>query len=468
MKLPSLVKATAIRLTLRYIFIYTLVMGLAVVSLSLLTGHLVGADIKKNLKKQLSTIESTYAKSGIEATKAKVAALAGASAQKLFYLLISREGRVISGNLKGWPREASIRLNGDVQNIWLEDNVIPLKLDDDEVYWPVIATEFMDGTRLLIAHSVQQIKELHELTEFLLQTLGVAIVLSLLLGINLSRAILRRIKLISYTANGIMQGDLRQRILVSDRSDEFDDLARQLNAMLDKIQRLILGIREVTDNVAHDLRSPLTRLRNRLEITLLEQRSQSEYRKVIGQAVKDTEALIDTFNSLLRIAQVESGNHRELWTQFDLKRLVTDLADIYRPLVEDKNQSLETLCRTPIALFANADLIAQMLSNLLDNAIKYTPENGSIGIEVTRTELAVEITLRDSGPGIPHAEREHVLKRFVRLDNSRNTPGNGLGLSLVQATCRLHNAELILEDARPGLCVKILFPKQPLHNSGRP
>ncbi len=274
----------------------------------------------------------------------------------------------------------------------------------------------------------------------------------------MSRAILNRIKHISNTANEIMKGDLRRRILVSPRNDEFDALAHQLNAMLDRIQRLIRGIREVTDNVAHDLRSPLTRLRNRLEITLLEKRSQPEYRQVITRAMEDTEALITTFNALLRIAQVESGNHREQWTPFDLSQLVTDLADIYRPLAEEKNQSLDLICQSPIELYAHADLMAQMLSNLLDNAIKYTPEKGNICIQATRTDWAVEIVISDSGPGIPKEEQKHVLERFVRLENARNTPGNGLGLSLVQATCKLHSADLVLDDAHPGLTVKILFP----------
>ena len=285
MKLPNLLKATALRLTLRYVLAYALVMGIALGSLSLLTNFYVNSDIEATLREQLAFINNQAQIAGIEQAAQAVDRLVQQSDQEdIYYLLESEQGEKLSGNLQGWPQDSSIEPNGEVQNVWLEDNIVPVNIDDDEVYWPVVATQLKDGSRLLIAHSVQQIKDLHELTEFLLQTLSVSILLSLLLGITLSRAILKRIQRISNTADSIINGDLTQRVYISQRNDEFDALAHQLNTMLDCIQGLITGIREVTDNVAHDLRGPLTRLHNRLEITLLEERNPKEYRQVLEQA----------------------------------------------------------------------------------------------------------------------------------------------------------------------------------------
>ena len=207
--------------------------------------------------------------------------------------------------------------------------------------------------------------------------------------------------------------------------------------------------------MAHDLRSPLSRLRNRLEVTLLESRSEDEYRKAIGKTIEDTESLIKTFNTMLDIAQLDSGNNRKQWGRVDLNTLASDLEELYRPVAEMKGQEFRLVTGEPAEMTGSRDLLAQAIGNLLDNAIKYTPEGGSILLQVRRLEDAIEVVVRDSGTGIPAAEREHVLERFVRLENSRHTPGNGLGLSLVNAVAGLHGAELKLGDNRPGLIVTL-------------
>lgn len=459
MKLPNIFKTTAVRLAIRYLVIYAVVLGIALGTFALVTGHYVNKGIEAGLEADLASITAEYGKTGVDGARAEIQRLiSGKESGEHFFLLASEEGEKIAGNLIGWPEESEIALDGTIESAWLEDNILPTEVDDDEVYWPVIATELSDGTRLLVTRSVEQVEELNELVELLVEVLGAAVLLSIVMGVSIGRAILRRIETINDTAAEIMAGDLSTRIAISSRNDEFDTLAGRLNAMLDRIQALITGIRNVTDNVAHDLRSPLTRLRNHLEITLLEKRGEQEYRDAIERAMVDTESLINTFNSLLRIAQVESGNHREQWKVFDLGELVEDIANIYRPLAEEKRQQLSVTGVDAFRVFGNRDLIAQVFGNLLDNAVKYTPEAGRIDLRMRPLKASVEVRVADTGPGISEADRERVFERFTRLDASRNLPGNGLGLSLVRASCRLHGADISLQDADPGLNVVIRFP----------
>ena len=460
MNLPRLFRTTAVQLALRYALIYALVLGLALAAFFWSSSRNVDAQLEAGLEQELRTLTALFEAGGTDR-------LAEAVRQRTqdglhegrFYLLVSPAGETLAGNLFEWPAGRSVSLDATVHRAWIEDDTIAGHLYDDDAYVPVIARAFPDGTRLLLAAGVEQAKALQEITEFLIEVLGVSVVLALIMSVILGRAILARMDTIGRTAGDIMAGDLSQRVPVSGHNDEFDALAMRLNTMLDRIQQLIKGIREVTDNVAHDLRSPLSRLRNRLEVTLLEPRSEPEYRQAISSGIEDAEALIKTFNAMLGIAQAEAGNHRTQWGRIDLNRLAADLSDLYNPAARQKGQKLELTSGRSAEITGSRELLAQAIGNLLDNAIKYTPTGGRIGLQVKASDAVAEVSVSDSGPGIPAAERDHVLARFVRLDSSRHTPGNGLGLSLVQAVARLHKAELVLGDAGPGLVVSLRFPR---------
>ncbi|MEA3292517.1 MAG: HAMP domain-containing sensor histidine kinase, partial [Pseudomonadota bacterium] len=262
-----------------------------------------------------------------------------------------------------------------------------------------------------------------------------------------------QIESINTTSREIMSGDLSRRIPTRGSGDDFDLLAGNLNAMLDRIQALMEDVRRVSDNIAHDLRTPLARLRNRLELLKTDADADSPDSQAVEQAVAEADGLLATFNALLRIARIEAEQRREAFEQVALDTVVQDVAEFYEPLAEDKAQRLLLDLQPGIRLQGDRDLLFQALANLLDNAIKYTPRGGRIEISLQSSEIGVRLIVADNGPGIPVEAREKVLQRFFRMEESRTTPGNGLGLSLVAAVAKLHGITIRLEDNRPGLRV---------------
>jgi len=287
---------------------------------------------------------------------------------------------------------------------------------------------------------------------------GLTILLGLVGGVLMSRGMLRRIEVINRASSEIMQGDLGRRIPLKGTNDEFDQLIQNLNEMLTRIEELMRGVKQVSDNIAHDLRSPLSRLRARLELTLLGTPDLATCRNALERAIVDTDELLASFNALLKIAQAEAGLRPEDVGDIDLSAIAKDMADLYEPLAEEKGISLVTNLAPDAIIRGNRHLLSQAVANLLDNAIKYTPKDGAIELSVRREKKSVQLIINDSGPGIPFDARENVLQRFYRLEQSRSAPGSGLGLSLVAAVAKMHRATLNLESNDPGLRVVLLFP----------
>lgn len=443
------------RIALRYAGVYAILMSLGLSVLFWASSRYVDEQISTGLQQRLLELVRINKQQGQEKLLNILNAEQLDTTKQQHFLLLSADNKKRGGDLQAWPSD--LKTNAQVRNIWIADKQISTQGKRDG-YWPMIAQTLEDGSRLLLAQSLEQAEELQEIILYtILIILIVSVGLALMMGLFISRTVFMRIDKINRTANAISSGDFSQRIAVSQRNDEFDLLATQLNTMLQRIEQLLTGMRQVTDNIAHDLRQPLSRLRNRLEITLLEQRNTLEYEQVLGETIEDTDELIQTFNALLEIAQTEAGSFRGEWTSINFSALLTELAELYQALAKSQNKHLTIHVQTDLKIIGNRHLLAQAISNLLDNAIKYTQESGHIILDARLYQGKVRIQVSDDGLGIPSKHHALVLERFARLDIARSTSGNGLGLSLVAAVMQLHNAKLSLLNNQPGLNVELLF-----------
>ncbi len=458
MNLRRLLHTTAIRLALRYALFYALLITLGLGVLYWATSRYVDIQMAAGLEQELTRLVQIEQQSGRDRLVAIIDAehQAARGNNRRYYLLQSSDGQRQAGNLIGWP--PGFVANNHVRNVWIEDDLIPERMPDKDGFWPMIGTRLDDGSRLLVAQSVRQAEDLQE---FILGTmaiiLAISVGLALTMGWLLGRTLLRRIDTINTTAQQVTEGELSRRVSLSGQDDEFDELAGHLNTMLARIEKLITGMRQVTDNVAHDLRRPLARVRNRIEVTLMEKRDSKEYRLALEETLEDANELMQTFNALLEIAQAEAGSFRGEWKVVDLSALLEELGGLYLDEAEARHKRFELQVEPHLTITGNRHLLAQAASNLLDNAFKYTPDGSVIRLQAGMHAGRLSLVVSDNGPGIAIEQRDKVFERFVRLEPDRSTAGNGLGLSLVKAVADLHKAQVMLEDNQPGLRVVLRF-----------
>lgn len=359
------------------------------------------------------------------------------------YLLVDSGGRLLAGDLHG------IRaIEG-----WFEF----VEPDDGD---PMLGfgTHLSDGGLLVVAQET----ELADLGWVVVRAFawagGASLALAVLGGIFTSLAFLRRLDGFNRTAARIVDGKLGERVPERGTADEFDRLAANLNAMLGRIQALMESMRQVSTDIAHDLRTPLAHLRRRLEAARQGAESKAAYEEAIDSAIAETDEILATFGALLRIAQIEAGTRRAGFAEFDLSALFETIAETYAAVAEDNGQALVAAISPGIAIHGDRELLTQMLANLIENAIRHTPPGSVIRLSLAETAGGAVGSVADNGPGIPEEARDRVFRRFFRLEKSRTTPGNGLGLSLVAAVAELHGIVTELSDARPGLVVTLRFP----------
>jgi signal transduction histidine kinase len=458
--LTKLFRTTTFRLSLTYLALFSAAAILAIVYIYWNTTVLLSQQLSQTIDAELKGLAEQYRAGGLEQLVRTVAERSGTPGNSL-YLVADNQGRRVAGNLSAvtpelWnslgPVEFVYRrpAQGGVENRLAFANVFRLP----------------GGYRLIVGRDIEDRRQLARMVRTtMLWGLGVMALFGIGGGYWVSRRLLARIDALTDTTRTIMEGDLSERLPVNGSGDELDRLAQSLNLMLARIEQLMAGLREVSDNIAHDLKTPLSRLRNRVEAALREPYGEPVYREALERTIEEADELIKTFNALLSIARIEAGAGPENRETLDVSALLRDVAELYEPVAEERGLELKAEAGAPVFVKGDRQLIGQAIANLVDNAIKYGSAgvgNGGAKPEVTVSAVVrkgvAEIIVSDRGPGVPAAERERVLDRFVRLEASRSEPGSGLGLSLVAAVARLHGGSLRLEDNAPGLKVVLALP----------
>jgi signal transduction histidine kinase len=459
----KLIRTTAFRLTLVYLFLFALFAASLLGYFAWNTRRLITEQITTTVNAETGEISDIFARRGLRSLVSTIENRALRPGANL-YLVTTPAGQAIAGNVgslapgvmatTGWSETAYRRLDDQ---------------DTADHFALVKVTELSSGFRLLIGRDLEERRRLFGIVAKAAQwSVLIVVVLGLGGGIFVARRVLRRIDAMTGTTQRIMAGDLSGRLPVGRSGDELDRLAENLNAMLERIEALMTGLKEVSDNIAHDLKTPLTRLRNRAEEALAKAGTEAEYRSALERTIEESDGLIRTFNALLMIARAESGQARGDMDDFDAADVAKGIHELYEPLAEDGDLILRVKTE-PTPLHGNRELISQALANLVENAIKYgkPAAHGAGVLESDRKDILIEarrdgdrvfLSVIDHGPGIPDADRKHAVERFVRLEASRTQPGSGLGLSLASAVATLHGGDLRLDDAHPGLIATLAIP----------
>jgi signal transduction histidine kinase len=449
-----LLRTNAFRLAALYFALFATSVLALLIFIYLSTADFIERQTEATIEAEITGLAEQYQQRGlaglIEIIRARIAAQRNDTA---LYLITDAALHPLAGNLSGWPGAQPIAES------WISFPVESHGSHGDETDMALARVFVLSGGyRLLVG------RDLHDARAFrsrITRTLTWAALLTLALGVAgglfMTRNMLARVEAVNRTSARIIHGDLTQRVPLTGSGDEFDQLAGNLNAMLDQIERLMAGMRQVTDNIAHDLRTPLARLRARLEVTLLERPDAARYAEALSDTIGEADRLLGTFNALLSIAEAEAGSRRETMAVVDLAEIARSVAELYEPVADDKGLVLTVTIDDTLPVNGDRHLLSQAIANLLDNALKYAPA-GAVTLSARRSGDVARVEVADSGPGVPPDRREAVFDRFVRLEGSRSTPGNGLGLSLVRAVAKLHGGEVWLEDNAPGLKAIFILP----------
>ncbi len=442
--------------TFRYMLLYVLALSAAVfLMMAVIYGFFTYnyfQELRQSIIEELETLALVYQGQGVPGVEQYVSdQQQSPTTGRFHYLLTDAEFDKLAGTLDQWP---DYREFGDG---WVAFGLSVTDFGSEEPALELMARPYTlpDGRHLLVALRYSDVLESVRLVmKTLLRTMLATVFFGVIGGFFAAAGTLRRIESLNEGISDIVHGDLSQRIPMGDAVGNMRELIENFNQMLDQTESLMAGVRTVADNIAHDLRTPLTRLRNRL--SQLQQQVPADDEDTVREIIEECDQVLSTFNALLRIAQLEAGNRISIFSQLDLGELVQDVIDLYEPLAQDKQIDMHCWCKEQL-YDGDRDLLFQMLANVLDNAVKYTPQGGHISVTLTSSDRGLPVlAVTDSGPGIPVADRENVFRRFFRLESSRGLqPGNGLGLSLVQAVVNLHHGHVGLSDNHPGLRVEI-------------
>ncbi|MCA0016459.1 HAMP domain-containing histidine kinase [Mesorhizobium sp. B292B1B] len=489
LSVPAIMKTTAARLSALYLLLFALCAVLLVLYMTSLSARMLTAQTQETINDEVLGLARAYQRGGLPVLVRVVEARSRQPGANL-YLIADTNGQILTGNVQslepgvieteGWTTEPfSYRRFGegelDRQRSTPSDQATPQAGDtavrsEGEKGHNAIALVLRLPNQMIMLVG----RDLGEPERFravirrsLMLALGMMGLGGLLIWFFVGRAALKRIDGVSEASRRIMGGDLSGRLPVTGAGDEFDRLSENLNAMLARIATLNEGLKQVSDNIAHDLKTPLTRLRNRAEATLSGKHKTSDYRQALEGTIAESDQLIKTFNAILMISRLEAGYSSESTSRVDLAAAVRDVAELYEPVAEEAGVSLEAAVNGAFLVDGNRELIGQALSNIVDNAIKYSIDSTSkpaVRVTLERMHGEIRLVVADNGQGIPDdADRARATERFVRLEKSRSQPGSGLGLSLAKAVMTFHYGRLDLLPGNPGLSVVMSFPAREDH-----
>lgn len=463
--LGKLVRTTAFKIVAVYLLAFALFAAAVITYLGRHTAALVISQITETIEAEVRSLDEQYQIGGVRRLITVVESRAQQPGSNL-YLITSFSGGTLAGNVAdvgnatldkaGWS-EISYRRTDEAAETQHDSRAL------------VRVSILPGGFRLLVGRDIEERERLRQILGTPARwALVLIVVMGVAGGLFVTRRVMKRIDSMTATSDQIMMGDLGGRLAITGSGDEFDRLANSLNAMLGRIENLMGGLKHVSDNIAHDLKTPLTRLRNRAEEALRTNHGEAELRRALESTMEESDNLIRTFDALLMIARAEAGEVRKSMIDFDAGEVARGVADLYEPVAEESGMTLTVDAEADLLVRGSRELISQTLANLVDNAIKHgeTGESGDVKVSATRKGGRVEFVVADRGPGIAEADRIRVVERFVRLEASRSLPGAGLGLSLAQAVARLHNGDLRLEDNSPGLKVTLAIPALPSQTRG--
>ncbi len=456
--LGKVVRTTAFKLSAIYIAVFSIFAVSFVLYISYSANVLLNDQLRATIAAEIRGLADQGRSGGIAAIFQTIEERSHQPGASL-YLITDVNGRILTGNISQVPADIFERSGIGPITVSYERNVG----EGSRHLAMVQVLRLPGGFWMLVGRDIGEREQFREIIgRALAWAVALMIALAVLSWFFVSRRVLKRINSVSATSRRIVAGDLSGRLEVTGTGDEFDRLADSLNAMLERIEHLLYGLKDVSDNIAHDLKTPLTRLRNRVEAALSGPADMAAYRDALGSTIEELDHLIQTFNALLMIARIEAGSPDGAMTEVEAGAIVRDVAELYEPAAEEEGGELTVSTSEPITLKASRELLGQALANLIDNAIKYaradTGRPLKIAVSSGREGDSLVLRVADNGIGVPEAERERVLQRFVRLEKSRSQPGSGLGLSLVAAVARLHHGTIELGDNQPGLIVTMRLP----------
>lgn len=458
-RFSALMRTTAVRLSALYLLLFVVGAVALVFYMTNLSASILTAQTQQALGEEVASIGKSYARGGIPQLVRSIDYRSRQPGAYL-YLVADPTGRILAGNVES-VEPGVLDTDGIVERAFVYKRYGEQGAESDHRAVAVVIA-LPNGMRLLVGRDLGEPERFRDIIRSsLMLALGIMGAGALLIWLVVGRRALKRIDDVSKASQRIMDGDLTGRLPVNGSGDEFDRLSGNLNVMLGRILELNEGLKQVSDNIAHDLKTPLTRLRNRAEEALAGKKAGPEYREALEDIIGESDQLIRTFNAILMISRLEAGYSTENLEDLPVAPIVRDVAEMYEPVAEDANGKLTLGALDEVVLHINRELVGQTVSNLVDNAIKYASceeREANVSLAMERDANWVRIIVADNGPGIPEEKREQATERFVRLEESRTQPGSGLGLSLAKAVMKLHGGALRLESNEPGLRAVLEFP----------